>query len=151
MAVVLELKQKLSAHLEKLGITLLNIGITNREFIDKSLAHELAQGAVIKSQADSQRAAAENAAEVKRTQTEAEANSILVLAEAQAKATERKGQAILNLANDFADNPVAQAFYKRSQEVDLVAYAKNSNLFFSQTSETIPGMVLTQSISSPSL
>ena len=150
MAVVLDLKAKLTEQLQKIGISLLNIGITNREFIDESLAHELAQGAVIKSQADSQRAAAENAAVVKETQTKAEANTIITIAKAQAEAVKEKGQAILDLARLIETHPVAQAMYQRSQEIELVQFAKNANLFFQARGQDAilnSGITLTHSAS----
>lgn len=83
---------------------------------------------------------------MKKTQTDAEASTISVLAKAQADAIQLKGQAFLELAAGFKDNPAAQDLYRRSQDIDLVGNAKNPNLFFSQNAGLMPGLSLTHPI-----
>ena len=115
-----------------LGIKLLNIGITSWSINDKQLAHELAQGAVIQSQAQSKMLSARREAEVKGILTAAEAQARLVLANSEAQALLVKGAAIKELTVGFEGNPAAQEIYARLQQVELVRGANNPNLFFSQ-------------------
>lgn len=131
-AVITELTTKITEQLRQLGIKLLNIGITSWSINDKELAHELAQGAVIQSQAQSKMLSAEREAEVKGILTKAEASARVVLAQSDAEALKLKGEAITELTKEFKDNPAAQEIYARSQQVELVRGANNPNLFFSQ-------------------
>ncbi len=129
--VIKELTTKITKQFRQLGIKLLNIGITSWSINDKQLAHELAQGAVIKSQAQSKMLSAEQEAAVKTVLTKADAEAKLVLAESEAAAIKLKGAAIKELADQFKESPAAQEIYARSQQAELVRNAKNSNLFFS--------------------
>jgi regulator of protease activity HflC (stomatin/prohibitin superfamily) len=126
--VISELTTRITEQLRKLGITLLNIGITSWSINDEELAHELAQGAVIQSKMRS----AEREADVKRILTKAEADARLVIAESEANAIKLKGAAISEITDSFGDRPVAQEIYARSQQIELVRGANNPNLFFSQ-------------------
>ena len=130
--VITELTSKITEQLRQLGIKLLNIGITSWSINDKALAHELAQGAVIQSQAQSKMLSAAREADVKAISTKAEANARVVIAQSDAEALKLKGAAIKELTDAFRDNPAAQEIYARSQQVELVRGANNSNLFFSQ-------------------
>ncbi len=130
--VVTELTSKITEQLRQLGIKLLNIGITSWNINDKELAHELAQGAVIQSQAQSKMLSAEREADVKEILTKSEANARVVIAQSDAEALKLKGAAIKELTEAFRDNPAAQEIYARSQQVELVKGATNPNLFFSQ-------------------
>ena len=141
--VIRELSQTVAAQLAKLGIKLINIGITSWEINDKGLAHELAQGAVVKSQTQSRLMAAENGALVKKIETDAECNTILSRAQAEAGAVEAKGKAYGLVAQQLQASPMAQSIYQLSQQIEMVSHAKNANLFFSPTSST--------SISNPTL
>jgi regulator of protease activity HflC (stomatin/prohibitin superfamily) len=131
-AVITELTTQITKQLRQLGINLLNIGITSWSINDKQLAHELAQGAVIQSQAQSKMLSAQREAEVKGILTEAEAKARVVLANSEAQALKVKGDAINELTRRFEGNPAALEIYARSQQVELVRGAKNPNLFFSQ-------------------
>lgn len=141
--VIKELTAAVTEQLAKLGIKLLNIGITSWKITDSGLAHELAQGAVVKSQTQSKLLSAENAAQVKKIEVETESNSILILAEAQAQAIIRKGQAYATVAKNMGDSPIAQSIYQLSQQTDMVSHAKNANLFFAPpgSSSNLPTMV----------
>lgn len=130
--VIKELTDKITEQLRQLGINLLNIGITSWSINDKELAHELAQGSVMKSQAKSKMLSAEQEAEVKTILAKAEASARLLIAESDAKALRLKGEAIRELAEELKDNPVAQEIYARLQQIELVRGANNPNLFFSQ-------------------
>lgn len=136
--VVKELTDKIMTQLAELGIKLINIGLTSWQINDKGLAHELAQGAVIKSQASSQLMAAQNAAKVKEIQTEAESNAIINRASAEAKAIEAKGNAFKQVAEALKDNPAGQDFYSQSQQCEMVSHAKHANLFFNVKQNSIP-------------
>lgn len=131
--VITELTNKITEQLRLLGIKLLNIGITSWSINDKDLAHELAQGAVIQSQAQSKMLSAEREAEVKGILTKAEADARLVLAQSEAEAIKLKGAAIKALTEAFGDNVGAQEIYARSQQIELVRGTNNPNLFFSQS------------------
>lgn len=130
--VITELTTKITEQLRQLGIKLLNIGITSWSINDKELAHELAQGAVIQSQAQSKMLSAEREADVKGILTKAEASARIVLAQSDAEALKLKGTAIQEMTEAFRDNPAAQEIYARSQQVELVRGANNPNLFFSE-------------------
>lgn len=130
--VISELTTKITEQLRQLGINLLNIGITSWSINDKQLAHELAQGAVIQSQAQSRMLSAKREADVKGILTQAEASARVILAKSDAEALKLKGAAIQELTEAFRDNPAAQEIYARSQQVELVQGTKNPNLFFSQ-------------------
>ena len=128
--VITELTDNITKQLRQLGIKLLNIGITSWSINDASLAHELAQGAVIQSQAQSKMLSAEREAKIKEISTEAEASARLVLAQSDVSALKLKGVAIAEITKEF--NPAALEIYARSQQAELVQRANNPNLFFAQ-------------------
>jgi regulator of protease activity HflC (stomatin/prohibitin superfamily) len=127
--VITELTAQITDQLRLLGIKLLNIGITSWSINDKQLAHELAQGAVIKSQAESKMLSAKREADVKGILTEAEANAMILIAKSAAEALKIKGEAIKETADALRDNPEALEIYARSQQAELVQGTKNPNLF----------------------
>ena len=141
-ALLKELVGQVTEQLSKLGIKLINIGITSWSINDAGLAHELGQGAVVKSQTQSKLMAAENAAAVLKIETEAASNSIKIRAEADAQAVLVKGRAFKMIADEFGPDASAFALYQNSQQTDLVSHAKNANLFFSQS----PGAGLPQPV-----
>jgi regulator of protease activity HflC (stomatin/prohibitin superfamily) len=128
--VVTELSRIITEQLAKLGIKLINIGITSWQVNDSNLAHELAQGAVVKSQTQSRLMAAENAFQVKKIETDAESNAIITRAAAEAKAIQAQGAAYIEVAQAMQHSPVAQAMYTQAQQIDMVSRAQNVNLFF---------------------
>jgi regulator of protease activity HflC (stomatin/prohibitin superfamily) len=136
--VIDELTTNITKSLQQLGIKLLNIGITSWSINDEELAHELAQGAVIQSQAQSKMVSSEQEAKRKEILTQAEANSKLVLARSEAEALKIKGSALKELTDGFSDNLAAQEIFARSQQIDLVHGAKNPNLFFFVGSAQLP-------------
>lgn len=140
--VISELTAKITEQLRQLGIKLLNIGITSWTINDKELAHELAQGAVIQSQAQSKMLSAKREAEVKGILTEADACAVIALAKSDAEAIKLRGAALQEVAEQFKENPAAQEMYARAQQIDLVKGAKNPNLFFSQ--QLVGGVQLPQ-------
>lgn len=130
--VITELTTKITEQLRQLGIKLLNIGITSWSINDKELAHELAQGAVIQSQAQSKMLSAKREAEVKGILTKAEARARIELAQSDAEALKLTGAAVQELTEAFRDNPAGQEIYAQLQQVKLVQGANNPNLFFYQ-------------------
>jgi len=132
--VVIELSRMITEQLSRLGIKLINIGITSWQINDTGLAHELAQGAVVKSQTQSKLMAAENASQVKKIETDAEGNAIITRASAEAKAIKAKGSAYKEVADAMMHSPVAQSMYAQAQQIDMVSHAKNTNLFFQSSS-----------------
>lgn len=128
--VIFELIQKVTDQLSKIGIKLLNIGITSWSINDKSLAHELAQAAVIKSQTQSKLMAAENAAKIAGIEALAAGNAIMVRAEAEARANEMIGSSYIAIAEKLQDSPVAQEIYARHQQKEIIADAKNASIFY---------------------
>jgi len=129
-ALLSEIKNQITAQLAAMGIKLLNIGITSWKINDNNLAHELAQGAVVKSQTQSKLMAAQNAADVKGIESRAEAEAIHTLAAGKRAAIEEMGQAFQHVARHLDGSQDAQAMYARSQQIELVSHAKNANLFF---------------------
>lgn len=136
--VVTELSKMITDQLSKLGIKLINIGITSWKINDTGLAHELAQGAVIKSQTQSKLMAAQNAAQVKGIEATAEAAAITTRADAEAKAIEAKGTAYNNVAHIIGGSHVAQTIYEQALRTEMVANAQNSNLFFNSGQQAPP-------------
>jgi len=130
--VITELTEEITKKLSQLGINLLNIGITSWRINDQVLAHELAQGAVIKSQVQSKKHIAELDANVKEISTNSEVNRILALADGEAKAIKIKGEAFIQLAKDFGNNHVAQSLFSQSQQIGMVQSANNPSLNFHQ-------------------
>ena len=137
--VIHELTANITKQLQKLGISLLNIGITSWSIKDEPLAHELAQGAVIQAQAQSKMISVEREAAIKDISTKAEASAILTLAaseaeaaviraEGDAQALELKGKAIKKVAEQFATDPVGQNIYVNILQADVAKHAKNLNL-----------------------
>ncbi len=131
-SVITEITEAITQLLAARGIKLVTIGITSWNINDKSLAHELAQGAVIQSQAQSQMLSAQRAADVKVIAAEADAQAKIKIGEAEAKAIKLKGDAINSFTKECKENPAALAVYLGSQQVDLVRGANNPHLFFSQ-------------------
>ncbi len=129
--VIKELTSQITLQLKQLGIKLLNIGITSWSINDKALAHELAQGAVIQSQAQSKMLAAQREADVKKIATDAEAKARITLAKCDAEALQLKGAAIKSVADNIRDNEAAQRIFDRGQQIDLLANTNNPNIFFS--------------------
>lgn len=141
--VILELATRIKEQLLTLGIKLINIGITSWTINDKSLAHELAQGAVNQSQTQSKMISADRDAKIKELTATADAKATVIRAkaegeatgiraEAEAKAVELRGAAIKKIAGQFEDDPIAHDIYSRSQQVELVERAENPHLFFTQ-------------------
>jgi regulator of protease activity HflC (stomatin/prohibitin superfamily) len=128
--VIKELSRMITEQLSRLGIQLINIGITSWKINDTNLAHELAQGAVVTSQAQSKLMAAENAARVRGIETDAEGKAITTLATAKAHAIETTGDAYRKFAEGTKNFPAALAIFQKEQEVEMVSRAKNANLFF---------------------
>lgn len=124
-----ELTRLLRESLLTLGVQLMNISVTGMQVNDKTLAGELAQGAVIKTQTESRRLAAENAATLQEIETAAKVNTIHKIAEAEASATKTTGNALKAVADTFT-TPEVFELYKNEQRIRLVSGAKNSNLFF---------------------
>lgn len=131
--VITELTNNIKEQLLKLGIKLLNIGITSWSINDKALAHELAQGAVIKSQTQSKMLSAERDARIVEIAARAEATATTIRAEAEAEGIRIKGAAVKEIARVFQDSPAAQDIYARSQQIELVSKANNPHLFFTPT------------------
>ena len=132
--VIHELNKRVSEQLLQLGIQLINIGITSWNISDPLLAHELAQGAVVKSQAVSKLIAAKNAAEVRSIESVAESNAIVMLAQATAEASQLRGQALKQVAEALENSPHGTDWYGKSMDTELVSRASNVTLFFSQKS-----------------
>lgn len=148
--VLAELTDTIKSQLEELGIKLINIGITSWKINDETLARELGEGAVIKSQTFSKLAAAQNAAEVRAIEVKAECSAISNLAETQSSAIRSKGLAFKDLADEFSGNAAAEKMYNLSQQSEMVATAKNCNLFFSppqsERAGSIPPVILTEQV-----
>ena len=128
-----DLNTTIKHQLAKLGITLINIGITSWKINDAALAHELGQGAVVKSQTQSKLVAADNAAKVRAIEITAESNAIIQRAEAESRGIKLKAAAYKEVGSSFQDNVIAQNIYQLWQQSEMVAHAKNANLFFSQS------------------
>ncbi len=143
-----ELTRLLRESLLELGIQLMNISVTGMQVNDKTLAAELAQGAVIKAQTESKRLAAENASTLQGIETAAKVNTIHQLAEAEAYATKFAGQALKDVSETLT-TPVAIELYKNEQQIRLVSGAKNTNLFFA--AKDAPGALPTLTTNVPTL
>ena len=134
IVVIHELNTRVSEQLLQLGIRLINIGITSWNISDSVLAHELAQGAVVKSQAVSKLIAAKNAAEVRSIEAMAESSAIVMLAQATAEASQLRGKALKQVAEALGNSPHGTDWYGKSMDTELVSRASNVTLFFSQKS-----------------
>ena len=140
---LIEIKRTINEQLILIGIKLLNIGITSWNINDAQLAHELGQGAVVKSQTQSKLLSAENAAKVKNIEAEAEGKAIVTRAKAEATAIEERGNAYIKIAESMQKSPGALSLYQLSQQSEMVAHAKNANLFFTQKSDHMPAVIAT--------
>lgn len=147
--VVNELTNMIMSQLAELGIKLINIGLTSWQINDKGLAHELGQGAVIKSQTSSQLMAAKNAADVKNIEVTADVNRIIATAQAEANAIKIRGEALKDVAENLRDIPGGEAIYLQAQQCEAIRYAKNVHLFYSPLStsgqNSVPPLVATVS------
>lgn len=115
---------------EAKGIKLLNIGITTWDYVNKDLAGKLGEGAVIQSQIRSKILAARQAAKIRAIEAKAESEAQRTIAEGQAAALEKVGNAHVGLAEKMKDTPLAWQLYQTQQQVNLVKYANRPNLFF---------------------
>ncbi len=130
-SVIVELGKLITDQLTKLGIKLINIGITSWRVNDTNLAHELAQGAVVLSQTQSQVAAAKLSAEVTAIKTDAESKAVIMRANAEAEAIEAIGNANLKVADAMKDNPVSLRVYELAKQSDMIRYSTSPHVFFS--------------------
>jgi regulator of protease activity HflC (stomatin/prohibitin superfamily) len=138
---IAELTHILMSQLESLGIKLLNIGITSWSINDTALAHELAQGAVMKSKIQSQMLAAQNVAEVRKIEAGADSTVAQIKAQGDATSVLTKGHAFMQLGNELNSNQVAVNLYKKSLDIEMMSHAENVSFFFNQGSAgngTIP-------------
>lgn len=141
--VIIELSKLITEQLSKLGIALINIGITSWRVSDTQLAHELAQGAVILSQTQSQVAAAKLSAEVTAINAEAESNAAIVRAKAEAEAIRAIGDANLKVATAMNGNPAALRVYELAKQSDMIRYSTSPHVFFSASNTASPPVVAT--------
>jgi regulator of protease activity HflC (stomatin/prohibitin superfamily) len=128
--VIAELTKSITEQLRNLGIKLLSIGITSWSIDNETLAEQLAQGAVIQSQAASNMLSADREAKIKGIQAEADARAIETRARGYAEAIKIKGAAIATLGEQFKENPAALEMFVREQNTALVQNAQNPYLFF---------------------
>ncbi len=108
-----EIHNKIKDQLTALGINLIKVSIKNLDMIDKTLAHELGQGAVIESQTNSKLLTAQSDAEILRISSKAEAAAITTKAEATAKA-----------AALLTSTPFATELEFQNKQIQLVGAAK---------------------------
>ncbi len=127
--ILAEIMKTLTANLNEIGISLLSLGVTSWRINDESLAHQLAQGAVIQSQTASEMLTAQRDADILAIKSQAEANAIKTRANADAEAIELTGEAHKKVAESFRDNPMALQVYQAAQAAQLVKYANNPHLF----------------------
>ncbi len=108
-----ELITRIRDKLSTLGITLINVSLKSWDIIDKSLAHELGQGAVIESQTASKLVTARRDAEILQISATAKASAIITEAKATADA-----------AQLLHSTPFAQELELLNKQRDIVAAAK---------------------------
>jgi|GEM_PF-2292263 len=120
----------LESNLKEIGISLLSLGVTSWNINDKELAHELAQGAVIQSQAASKKLTAEQDAQTLSITSEAEAKATKTRAHAEAEAINIIGDAHKKVAISFSNDPTALQVYQAYQATQMVKNAENPHLFF---------------------
>lgn len=138
-----ELVDKIKTQFETLGINLINIGITSWNIRDAKLAQELAQGAVMRSQTQSKMLSAQREADILAISSQAQANTLLTKTAAEAKAIEMKGEAIEAVAKKLV-SPGSKDIYERSQQIELVQFAKQPTLFFNYPlKQATPQMTMT--------
>lgn len=120
--VVDELMGKLGEMLKMLGIQIITIGIKSWTINDKSLAHELAQGAVVNSQTTAKVLTAERDANITTIKAQAEADAELIRAEGFRKA-----------GAQLADQPQAFELARLEAQRAIVEAAPNASLFYGTT------------------
>lgn len=136
-----DISSSIREQLKAVGIRLLNIGITSLTIKNNTLAHELAQGAVVNTQVASKMVTAESEAQVRLVGAQAEAESIRVIAEAQAEALRSHGKAICDIAKELQLDP--QVIYEGEQRTKMVSQAHNPHLFLADKTGQLPARVLT--------
>ena len=125
-----ELMADITAQFKRMGIKLLNIGITSWDYQDKVLAHELGQGAVLEAQVRSRILAADQAAKVRGIEATAESNAQRTIAEGRADAIKTVGDAYIELAGSMKDNPAAFQMWQTQQQVQMLAHGNNPHIIF---------------------
>lgn len=108
-----EVYAKAKDRLAEQGIKLIKVFIKNISIVDKALAHELGQAAVIQSQTNSKLINAKSDAEILRISSEAKAKAIQIEAKATADAAK-----LLN------DTPLAKEIVVLNKHIEMVGSAK---------------------------
>lgn len=142
--IVNEFLNALSVNLDKLGIKLLNVGITAFSIRDKGLEQQLGQQAVTWVKTTAALQTAENNKKVTITNAQAQAESSKIIAEGDANASRIRAEGFFNAGKILENSKVAQNIQYWSSQKDIVGASKTMILSTSN-SNLIPQIVMPES------